>query len=171
MRFLLAIGLALLLVGCGGSGADSNSSGQTWLESLKAEDNQAVQAYSGDWGGLKKAAGGSADRLLIPTGPSPDKVVIKDLREGSGAPIRPGDVFAVRYVDFDYETGEQRERNWSQRSPWRLTWQIGELVDGWEPGLKGIKAGGLRELIVPSQLAYENGPRVYLVEIAYIERK
>jgi peptidylprolyl isomerase len=159
----VALALALQLGACGGSG-DSAATGDT-TESIDAP----VPAYAGEWTDLKKRAGADADKLLIPKGPSPEDVVIHDVREGTGKPIEPGDTFAARYVSFDYETGEVKETNWG-RQPWRLKWKIGELVDGWEPGLKGVKAGGLRELIVPSSLAYESGPVVYLVDVAYLER-
>jgi hypothetical protein len=168
MSRLLALGLALMAllcwVGCGSSGGDATAGPDPSLES--AYEN--IPAHRGDWAGLKKAAGKHSDRLLIPRGISPDEVVIKDLKVGTGPAITPGDVFGARYVSFDYQTGERLERNWGE-DPWRLRWKIGELVDGWEPGLKGIRAGGIRELILPSRFAYDHGPMVYIVEAAEIE--
>ena len=100
----------------------------------------------------------------MPTGPPPDEVVIEDIREGEGAELEMYRKFTLNYVNFDYETGEQREKVWSPRS---LTWDWGyeQLVDGLEIGLEGMRVGGLRELIVPSDLAYNDGARVYLVEL------
>lgn len=166
MRYFAAIAVGVLFLlqlgSCGGSGEQASTE-------TTQDIDAPVQAYSGDWTKLKQKAGAQSDQLLIPRGPSPDEVVIKDVRTGTGGAIEPGDTFAARYVSFDYASGELDESNWKPE-PWRLKWKIGELVDGWEPGLKGMKAGGLRELIVPSSLAYENGPRVYLVEVAYLER-
>lgn len=159
---IAALALILQLGACGDSGG--SATGET-TESIDAP----VSAYTGEWTALEKKAGPDAGKLLIPSGPSPEEVVIHDVRKGTGAPIEPGDTFAARYISLEYGTGETSEVNWKPQ-PWRLKWKIGELVDGWEPGLKGIKAGGLRELIVPSSMAYENGPRVYLVEVAYLER-
>lgn len=160
-----ALALSLALAACGGSSTDEG------LDSAATSSPEEVTAVAdpGDWGALRRLAGRYSGRLIVPQGPSPDQVVIRDLKPGTGAPIQPGDTFAVRYVDFSYENGEVLERSW-ESPPWRLKWKIGELVDGWEPGLKGIKAGGVRELIVPSRLAYENGPRVYYLEVVYIER-
>lgn len=159
----LAFALVLQLGACGGS-AGNGSTGEG-TDSVDAP----VQAYSGNWTALKKRAGPLADRLLIPSGPSPEKLVIHDVRRGSGKPIEPGDTFAARYVSLHYGTGEVSETDWNP-APWRLKWQIGELVDAWEPGLRGMRAGGLRELIAPSSMAYEHGPLVYLIEVAYLER-
>ena len=40
---------------------------------------------------------------------------------------------------------------------------------GWEDGLKGVRAGGARELIVPADQAYGGDALVYLVKILEIE--
>lgn len=162
---LVAMALLFGLVACG----DSSQEESGITSDLVPSGEITAVANAGDWAALKRLAGPYADKLIVPQGPSPDQVVIRDLKPGTGAPIRPGDTFAVRYVDFGYKDGEVRERSWGN-PPWRLRWKIGELVDGWEPGLAGIRAGGTRELIVPSRLAYDNGPRVYYLEIAYIER-
>ena len=160
----VALALSMSLAACGESSGDG---GGTTAGASTGE--VTAVADPGEWAALKRLAAPHSGKLIVPDGPSPEEVVIRDLKAGTGAPIRPGDTFAVRYVDFSYKTGEVLERSW-QTPPWRLKWRIGELVDGWEPGLKGIKAGGVRQLIVPSRLAYGNGPRVYYLEVAYIER-
>lgn len=169
MRILVATVVALTLLlqvaACGSSGTDTTDTGP----GAAAPEEAPVIADPADWAELKRYAGRYSDQLIVPQGASPDQVVIRDLKRGTGAPIQPGDTFAARYLTFDYVNGKIVERNWDP-DPWRLKWKIGELVDGWEPGLKGIRAGGIREMIVPSRLAYENGPRVYLMEAAYIER-
>lgn len=170
MRFLVALTLALtLLVQLAACGDSSNDASDATTGAAAGGEVTAV-ANPEDWARLKQIAGPVSDKLIVPAGPSPDRVVIRDLKPGNGAPIQAGDTFAVRYISFSYKNGKVLERNWDKSSPWRLKWKIGELVDGWEPGLAGIRAGGVRELIIPSRLAYDNGPRVYYVEIAYIER-
>lgn len=170
--------VAVLLLGltaCGDSGDDSTATGASDISA--AAEETPVQADEGDWAALKRLAGPNADKLIIPKGPSPDHVVVKDLKVGSGPAIAPGDVFVSRYISWSYETGKVAEptpeAGKTAKPTWveagRLIWGTGERVPGWEPGLKGIRAGGLRELIVPSRLAYENGVRVYLVEVTEIE--
>ena len=46
----------------------------------------------------------------------------------------------------------------------------GEVRDGWETGLKGMRVGGRRELILPSMLAYGTGALIYIVELLAIEK-
>jgi peptidylprolyl isomerase len=169
MKWPLVICLTLIalfpLGGCGQSGAQESTRGP----SSKPATNEAEQAFAGNWAGLKKVAGRHAGRLIIPRGPVPDEVVIRDLKVGSGPPIKPGEVFYSRYISFDYEDGKASEPYWED-SAGGLAWGTGERVKGWEPGLKGIRQGGIRELIVPASLAYGNSALVYVIAIDKIER-
>jgi hypothetical protein len=175
MKLAISMVVAVLLLlqsGCGASGDDESASTSTptTASSLateaaaKAGKAEPVQAFGGDWEGLKKVAGRYADRLLIPRGPSPEGVVIRDLKQGTGPAIRPGDNFVSHYISFNYESGSAFEPYWDS-SAGVLSWGKGERVQGWEPGLKGIRAGGIRELIVPSTLAYGGFALVYVVAV------
>jgi len=177
---VLAVTAALLLqlAACGGSddGSSTAVTGETETGAKAVAAEAPEQAATGDWAELKRFAGPAADELIIPRGPSPDHVVIRDLEVGNGPPIEAGDNFYSRYVSFDYEDEDVVEplpEEPSKPITWldagSLNWGTGDRVPGWEPGLKGIRAGGLRELIVPSHLAYENGVRVYLVKVTKIE--
>lgn len=141
--------LAAVLSGCGTSSSSEPSSSPT------------ANTYGAQWATLKKAAGNASARVLIPDGSPPDEVVIRDLKVGSGRQIREGDSFVVNFVDFNYATGELLE----QQPEFAWTYAKGQIVKGWSAGLRGMRAGGHRELIVPSRLAYKTGPRVYLIEL------
>ena len=176
---VLAVTTALLLqlAACGGSTGDSSTGASEETAEAPAATKEAPErASTGDWAELKRFAGRNANRLIVPRGPSPDHVVIRDLAVGDGPAINPGDIFYSRYLSFDYEDEDAVEpllEDSSEPLTWvdagSLKWGVGERVPGWEPGLEGIRAGGLRELIVPSRLAYGNGVRVYLVKVTKIE--
>jgi peptidylprolyl isomerase len=178
---VVALVAALLfgLTACGdssdGSTTDTSTAAAAGNGSAAAEE-VPEQAADGNWATLKRFAGPRADKLIIPEGPSPDHVVIRDLRVGSGPSIEAGDLFVSDYISWDYENEEVVEPlpeepgkpvTWIDSGS--LNWGVGDRVPGWEPGLKGIRAGGIRELIVPSRLAYENGARVYLIKVTKIE--
>jgi hypothetical protein len=174
---VIAVLLALLCgpAACGDSGDDSTTAAGAADSATPQEAPE--QAADGDWATLKRFAGPNADKLIIPEGPAPDHVVVRDLTRGKGPAIAPGDVFLSYYISWGYESGKVAEPTpeptKSAKPAWveggRLIWGTGERVPGWEPGLKGIRAGGLRELIIPSDMAYENGARVYLVKVTEIE--
>jgi hypothetical protein len=173
MRAVLALCLvALLLCQLAACGASQNSPAADATAAnmgfQPAAEDSPVPAATGGWPVLKRLAGQHAERLIVPRGLSPDQVVVRDLRQGTGPAIRRGDTFYSRYISFDYETEKAVEPYWGS-SAGSLIWGTGERVPGWEPGLKGIRMGGLRELIVPSRLAYETGARVYLIEVTKIK--
>jgi len=171
----LAVALLLQLAACGSSDEGSTEAGSTAAASAPKEE--PVPAAEGGWAVLKRFAGSQAGKLIVPQGPSPDHVLIRDLEKGSGPAIAPGNLFVSHYISFDYENekvvepspGELKNGKVTWVDAGLLKWGTGERVPGWEPGLKGIQAGGLRELIVPARLAYGSNVRVYLVDVTKIE--
>jgi peptidylprolyl isomerase len=129
------------------------------------EAAHSSESVAASWPALEKAAVlAGAKRAMVPSGPPPGEVVIRDLVAGKGRPIRKGDWFVVSYVAFSYETRQVREDK-RGTSKWNWTWGVGELSRGWEIGLRGLRGGGVRELIVPSQLAYGTGALVYIIKL------
>lgn len=110
----------------------------------------------------------AAKRFTFPDGPPPQRLIIKDLRIGSGQRLEKGDSFDLNYINFAYGTKRVLEKYWGKTA---FHWGYGrnELVDGIELGLDGLRVGGRRELVVPSKLAYGTGPRVYLLELLKVE--
>jgi FKBP-type peptidyl-prolyl isomerase-like protein len=170
MKRLLVIGLLSMLVlqlsACGGSEDKGASTASAQADSTSQEAPAAgrvEKAHVGGWPGLERVAGRYANRLLIPHGLAPERVVIKDLKVGRGPVVRDGDVFSARYVTFGFETGKVAEPYWG--APQVYTAGLGTYKKGWEVGLRGMRVGGVRELIVPSQMAYKNGALVYVVQV------
>jgi peptidylprolyl isomerase len=154
----------LQLAACGGSASTASTAEATatGAEEKPAAAKHPEMAYTGDWTVLKRVAGPYAKRLLIPHGPAPTHVVIRDLKIGKGPVLHHGDNYTGRYVDMTYNEMYVVEPYWHEPSTYLFEW--GEYRKGWEIGLRGIRVGGIRELIVPSSMAYENGARVYIVQ-------
>lgn len=96
-------------------------------------------------------------------GPVPKKLIVKDLRLGSGAVLKDGKTMQVKYKSFDYRTA-QRYEDWWHR-PFVTGFGKGESLGAWETGLKGMKVGGRRVLIVPPKQAYSHVPVIYVLEL------
>lgn len=95
--------------------------------------------------------------IEAPEDPAPTELVINDIVEGSGPAAKDGDKVSVQYVGALYDTAAEFDASWDRGEPFELTLGGGTVIQGWDQGLVGMKAGGRRELIIPPDLGY--GPQ------------
>lgn len=86
--------------------------------------------------------------------PDPPELDIKDTKVGEGTrEVKKGDKIKVHYVGKLLRTNFKFDSNESKDKPFEFT--VGEgVIEGWSQGVIGMKAGGKRELKIPSRLAY-----------------
>lgn len=92
--------------------------------------------------------------VVVPKGPPPKQLVIKDLVSGTGKPIQPGQQVTVNYVGVLYSTGKEFDSSWKRNQPFTTALSPGSVISGWVKGLTGARVGTRRELIIPPNLAY-----------------
>ncbi|MDP4714192.1 MAG: FKBP-type peptidyl-prolyl cis-trans isomerase, partial [Ilumatobacteraceae bacterium] len=83
----------------------------------------------------------------------PTELVITDITEGEGEAAVEGSTVYVYYVGVLSENGKRFDGNFGS-DPYAVTLGVGAVIDGWDQGLIGIKAGGRRQLDIPADLAY-----------------
>lgn len=81
------------------------------------------------------------------------KMVLDDVRIGSGPEAEIGDTIAVHYVGR-LKNGQEFDNSYRKGDPFTFTLGAGEVITGWDEGLAGMQVGGKRVLVVPPQLAY-----------------
>jgi peptidylprolyl isomerase len=151
---VLAAVALLAIAGCGSSSSTTGSTGEsesTSTTEAETTTSTSAEATSSDNAKLTKP------KVTVPKGPPPKQLVVKDLREGTGATAKAGDEVTVQYVGVDYKTGKQFDASWDRGEPFTFTLGAGEVIPGWDQGVEGMKVGGRRELIIPPELAY--GPQ------------
>jgi peptidylprolyl isomerase len=79
----------------------------------------------------------------------------QDLVVGTGAEAANGNIVSVHYTGW-LSTGEQIDTSRDDR-PIAFTLGAGQVIDGWDEGLLGMRVGGQRRLVIPSWLAYGDG--------------
>ncbi|MEE1621207.1 FKBP-type peptidyl-prolyl cis-trans isomerase [Zafaria sp. Z1313] len=84
----------------------------------------------------------------------PEDLVIQDIAVGDGAEVVPGTTVSAHYVGVAWSTGEEFDASWNRGQPLDFTVGIGQVIQGWDRGLLGMKVGGRRRLEIPSHLAY-----------------
>ena len=84
-----------------------------------------------------------------------NKQLIKnDLITGTGQTAQPGQTVTVNYVGILCKTGKEFDSSWQRNQPFTTALTTGSVIPGWVQGIPGMKVGGRRELIIPSNLAY-----------------
>ena len=90
----------------------------------------------------------------FPGGEPPADLQITDIWEGGGEIAKAGDTVKVHYVGVAYSTGEEFDASWNRGDPLEFQLGAGRVIAGWDQGVQGMRVGGLRQLIIPPDLAY-----------------
>ena len=93
-------------------------------------------------------------KIEFPTGLPKDKLATKDLKTGAGATAKAGDEVTVQYVGLGFKTKKEFDSSWERGEPLSFVLGTGTVIEGWDRGIKGMKVGGRRELLIPAKLAY-----------------
>ncbi len=76
---------------------------------------------------------------------------IDDLELGTGAVAERGKRVRMAYVGRLLD-GTEFDR--TLRRPFEFTLGVGEVIAGWDRGVEGMRVGGKRRLVIPSELGY-----------------
>ncbi|WP_028278716.1 FKBP-type peptidyl-prolyl cis-trans isomerase [Arthrobacter sp. H5] len=90
----------------------------------------------------------------FPGAETPEDLVIKDLIDGDGREAQAGDTVSAHYVGVAFSTGEEFDSSWNRGAPLDFRVGVGQVIQGWDQGIPGMKVGGRRRLEIPSHLAY-----------------
>jgi peptidylprolyl isomerase len=89
-----------------------------------------------------------------PTGAPPRRLEKEDIVKGTGPAAKPGDTVTVNYVGVAFSTGDEFDASWDSGQPFPVPLGAGQVIEGWDRGLVGIRKGGRRILTIPPELAY-----------------
>lgn len=108
--------------------------------------------------------------IEVPQGSPPKHLVVRDLVEGSGRPVKATDNVAVRYVAAAYRTGKQFDYRFE---PFYFQVGLGRVMPGFDRGVLGMREGGRRELIIPPNLTYDEAGKgetlIYVIDLLGFE--
>ncbi len=86
--------------------------------------------------------------------PEPPKTLeIKDDAVGAGAEAQPGKKIKVHYTGT-LMNGTKFDSSRDRGEPFEFTLGAGQVIKGWDEGVKGMKVGGRRTLRIPPDLGY-----------------
>jgi FKBP-type peptidyl-prolyl cis-trans isomerase len=85
--------------------------------------------------------------------PNEGKLILKDIRVGKGTVAQAGQSVTVHYRGR-LTTGWQFDASYDRGKPFTFNLGAGEVMEGWDLGVVGMKVGGKRKLTIPSHLGY-----------------
>lgn len=93
------------------------------------------------------------DLALNPSEPLPTDLVVTDLVVGSGPEATTGSTVSVNYVGA-LPDGTVFDASANHGGAFTFPLGAGQVIRGWDEGVKGMKVGGKRRLVIPPGLAY-----------------
>ncbi|APU39119.1 FKBP-type peptidyl-prolyl cis-trans isomerase [Streptomyces sp. TN58] len=90
----------------------------------------------------------------VPEGEAPAELTVRDLVVGDGAEVKPGMVVRVHYVGVAFASGKEFDSSWDRGEPFKFALGGGKVIKGWDRGVRGMRVGGRREIVVPPRLGY-----------------
>lgn len=164
MRVLFAaLAAAVLLVmvsGCGNRSEEQTSAVPVENPVIKGEESAAPPGHEGHEHAGETPVPPPAEQTVEPrkdtkgfrkTGSG---LMYKDVAVGKGPAAKAGDPVTVNYKGW-LDDGTVFDSSFRPgREPFTFNLGRGEVIKGWDEGVQGMKAGGIRELIIPPDLGY-----------------
>ncbi len=77
-----------------------------------------------------------------------------DIKQGTGTEATTGKKVRVHYTGWLKDSGKKFDSSLDRGEPFTFTLGAGQVIKGWDEGVKGMKVGGKRRLEIPSDMAY-----------------
>ena len=93
--------------------------------------------------------------VYVPAGtPPPAELEIEDIAVGEGPEAQAGQQVEVHYVGVAWSTRQQFDASWDRGDTFRFGLGGGQVIQGWDQGVAGMRVGGRRRITIPPQLGY-----------------
>ena len=92
--------------------------------------------------------------VSIPEGNPPAELLMEDLTVGDGKTAQAGSIVEVHYVGVAWSTSRQFDASWDRGETFDFRLGAGQVIQGWDDGVAGMKVGGRRRLTIPPHMGY-----------------
>jgi FKBP-type peptidyl-prolyl cis-trans isomerase len=149
VRIGLLLGAAAVFTACGGEVANTFPATSTSASATPLCNPNGIDSSVTDKGpndnfdeGANVAGSTTADGL---------KTV--DLKQGTGATVASGQCITVQYTGW-LDNGTKFDSSRDRVGGFQFTVGAGNVIQGWDKGIPGMRVGGRRRLTIPAALGY-----------------
>ena len=160
-RLMTALAAAVALTACGSDSTDDTATPEQVTPPAVEETTAAQQECEPREPNVQPPQGLTADLKVQPKVPASDQpppcgLVKADVVVGTGAEATIGTQALVKYVGAFYDSGEEFDSSWSRGADETLPLKVGGqmVIPGFDQGVAGMKVGGRRYVVIPSDLGY-----------------
>ena len=88
------------------------------------------------------------------------ELVIQDTKVGEGRVAEKGLTISVHYTGWlldatkNDKKGQKFDSSLDRREPFTFVLGVGQVIKGWDDGFDGMKIGGSRTILIPSEMGY-----------------
>lgn len=82
-----------------------------------------------------------------------EEVKIEEIAPGEGAAAEAGKFIRVHYTGT-LDNGDVFDSSLDRGQPLEFQLGVGQVIEGWDIGMQGLKVGGKRRLTIPPSLGY-----------------
>jgi peptidylprolyl isomerase len=79
---------------------------------------------------------------------------MEDITVGDGKTAAAGSIVEVHYVGVAWSTNRQFDASWDRGETFDFRLGAGQVIQGWDDGVAGMKVGGRRRLTIPPHMGY-----------------
>ena len=138
IRALAAVVAMLAVAGCQESKTTSDTASTTATTTPPATTPPAATG----------GAAGTAQEVTMPNG-----LKYQDLKVGDGTLAESGSSVSVHYTGW-LTDGTKFDSSVDRGQPFNFRLGAGQVIRGWDEGVKGMRVGGKRKLTIPPDLGY-----------------
>lgn len=154
----LALSVSSVLVACGDKAAAPATEVKT--AEVAASAAPAATAPAGSNAPAAAPSGESAPAVAVPVAAPAPGLQSTDVKAGEGAEAVAGKMVSVHYTGWLYDEkaadkhGEKFDSSRDRGEPFEFPLGAGQVIQGWDQGVVGMKVGGQRTLVIPPELGY-----------------
>lgn len=122
------------------------------LASCTKKEEAAPQADAAKQQAQTNPGSGNPPAIVTPPGGAMD-LKIEDIKTGTGPEAQANKKVTVHYTGW-LTNGTKFDSSVDRNQPFQFILNAGQVIQGWDKGVAGMKVGGKRKLTIPPQLGY-----------------